>query len=79
MSFLFASLRYVAPGKSWFGLEKVAEALKATEYADLQNVQIIFNMLRLKPATEFFPNSKEAESWSNSPCSIWQAVSLQVR
>lgn len=36
-------------------VEKVSEALKATEYPDVQTVQIIFNMLRLKPATEFFP------------------------
>jgi aryl-alcohol dehydrogenase-like predicted oxidoreductase len=40
-------------------VEKVAEALKATEYADLQSVQIIFNMFRLKPAAEFFPTAKE--------------------
>jgi aryl-alcohol dehydrogenase-like predicted oxidoreductase len=40
-------------------VEKVAEALKATEYADLQSVQIIFNMFRLKPVTEFFPTAKE--------------------
>jgi aryl-alcohol dehydrogenase-like predicted oxidoreductase len=40
-------------------VEKIAEALKATEYADLQSVQIIFNMFRLKPATEFFPTAKE--------------------
>ena len=40
-------------------VEKVAEALKATEYADLQSVQIIFNMFRLKPATEFFPKAKK--------------------
>jgi aryl-alcohol dehydrogenase-like predicted oxidoreductase len=40
-------------------VEKVAEALKSTEYADLQSVQIIFNMFRLKPATEFFPTAKE--------------------
>jgi aryl-alcohol dehydrogenase-like predicted oxidoreductase len=39
-------------------VEKVAEALKATEYVDLQSVQIIFNMFRLKPATEFFPTAK---------------------
>lgn len=36
-------------------VEKVSEALKATEYPNVQTVQIIFNMLRLKPATEFFP------------------------
>jgi aryl-alcohol dehydrogenase-like predicted oxidoreductase len=40
-------------------VEKVAEALKATEYADLQSVQIIFNMFRLKPVTDFFPTAKE--------------------
>jgi aryl-alcohol dehydrogenase-like predicted oxidoreductase len=40
-------------------VEKVAEALKATEYVDLQSVQIIFNMFRLKPAIEFFPKAKE--------------------
>ena len=40
-------------------VEKVAEALKATEYPDLQSVQIIFNMFRLKPATEFFPKARE--------------------
>jgi aryl-alcohol dehydrogenase-like predicted oxidoreductase len=40
-------------------VEKVAEALKATEYVDLQSVQIIFNMFRLKPSTEFFPEAKE--------------------
>ena len=40
-------------------VEKVAEALKATEYADLQSVQIIFNMFRLKPATEFFPMARK--------------------
>jgi len=40
-------------------VEKAAEALKATEYANLQSVQIIFNMFRLKPATDFFPTAKE--------------------
>jgi aryl-alcohol dehydrogenase-like predicted oxidoreductase len=39
----------------------VAEALKATEYTDLQSVQMIFNMFRLKPATEFFPTAKERQ------------------
>jgi len=36
-------------------VEKVSEALKATEYPGVQTVQIIFNMFRMKPATEFFP------------------------
>jgi aryl-alcohol dehydrogenase-like predicted oxidoreductase len=40
-------------------VEKVSEALKAIEYPDVQSVQIIFNMLRLKPATEFFPSAKK--------------------
>lgn len=40
-------------------VKEVAEALKATEYVDVQSVQIIFNLLRLKPATEFFPKAKE--------------------
>jgi len=40
-------------------VQKVSEALKATEYLELQSVQIIFNMFRLKPATEFFPVAKE--------------------
>ncbi len=39
-------------------VEKVSEALKATEYPNVQSVQIIFNMLRLKPATEFFSTAK---------------------
>jgi len=39
-------------------VEKVSEAIKASEYPDVQSVQIIFNMLRLKPATEFFPVAK---------------------
>jgi len=40
-------------------VEKVREALKAIEYPDLQSVQIVFNMFRLKPATEFFPEAKK--------------------
>jgi aryl-alcohol dehydrogenase-like predicted oxidoreductase len=40
-------------------VEKVSEALKATEYPDVQSVQIIFNMLRLRPTQEFFPKAKE--------------------
>ncbi len=39
-------------------MEKVSEALNATEYPDVQSVQIIFNMLRLKPAAEFFSTAK---------------------
>lgn len=40
-------------------VEKVSEAMKAIEYPDVQSVQIIFNMFRLKPAEEFFPKAKE--------------------
>jgi aryl-alcohol dehydrogenase-like predicted oxidoreductase len=40
-------------------VEKVQEALKATEYPNVQSVQIIFNMFRIKPATEFFPVAKD--------------------
>lgn len=40
-------------------VEKVSEALKSIEYPDVQSVQIIFNMLRLRPAQEFFPKAKE--------------------
>lgn len=35
-------------------VERVDEALKAITYPNLQSVQIIFNMFRLKPAEEFF-------------------------
>lgn len=38
---------------------KVSEALKAMEYPDVQSVQIVFNMFRLKPATEFFPAARD--------------------
>lgn len=35
-------------------VERVDEALKAITYPNVQSVQIIFNMFRLKPAEEFF-------------------------
>jgi aryl-alcohol dehydrogenase-like predicted oxidoreductase len=35
-------------------VEKVEEALKAIEYPNVQSVQIIFNMFRLRPADLFF-------------------------
>ena len=35
-------------------VERVDEALKASTYPNVQSVQIIFNMFRLKPAEEFF-------------------------
>jgi len=40
-------------------VEKISEALKAIEYPHLQSVQIIFNMLRMKPASEFFPKIRD--------------------
>jgi len=38
-------------------VEKITEALSAVEFPDVQSVQIIFNMLRLRPATDFFPTA----------------------
>lgn len=43
-------------------VEKVSEALTALErYPNIQSVQIIFNMFRLKPAEEFFPVAQEKQ------------------
>jgi aryl-alcohol dehydrogenase-like predicted oxidoreductase len=39
-------------------VEKIEEALKAIEYPNVQTVQIIFNMLRHRPAELFFPEAK---------------------
>jgi len=39
-------------------VETVAEAQKALRYANVQTVQIIFNMFRLKPAETFFAEAK---------------------
>lgn len=39
-------------------VEKVEEALKAIEYPNVQSVQIIFNMFRLRPTELFFPEAK---------------------
>ena len=36
-------------------VERVDEAVRAVEYPNVQSVQIIFNMFRLKPAEEFLP------------------------
>ena len=40
-------------------VEKVSEAIRATEYPNVQTVQIIFNIFRQRPADEFWglPNS----------------------
>ncbi|GAC1548626.1 MAG: aldo/keto reductase [Herpetosiphon sp.] len=40
-------------------VERVDEALRAIAYSNVQSVQIIFNMFRLKPAEEFFPLARE--------------------
>jgi aryl-alcohol dehydrogenase-like predicted oxidoreductase len=40
-------------------VEKIAEALKAIEYPNVQSVQIIFNCFRHRPAELFFPRAKE--------------------
>lgn len=40
-------------------VETVEEALLGTQYPDVQSVQIIFNMFRLKPAEQFFPVARE--------------------
>jgi len=39
-------------------VEKVAEALKAIEYPNVQSVQIIFNMFRQRPAELFFEQAR---------------------
>ena len=40
-------------------VERVDEALKAITYPNVQSVQIIFNMFRLKPAETFFAEARE--------------------
>lgn len=42
-------------------VERVDEALKAITYPHVQSVQIIFNMLRLKPAEQFFPAAHQRQ------------------
>jgi aryl-alcohol dehydrogenase-like predicted oxidoreductase len=42
-------------------VEKSEEALKAIEYPNVQSVQIIFNMFRLRPAELFFREAKARE------------------
>jgi aryl-alcohol dehydrogenase-like predicted oxidoreductase len=51
----------VSAGKVRFygvSVEKVDDALKAMTYPNVQTVQIIFNMFRLKPAERFFEAAK---------------------
>jgi aryl-alcohol dehydrogenase-like predicted oxidoreductase len=38
-------------------VEKVEEALKAIEFPNVQSVQIIFNIMRMRPADLFFPEA----------------------
>jgi aryl-alcohol dehydrogenase-like predicted oxidoreductase len=40
-------------------VERVDEALKAITYPNVQSVQIIFNMFRLKPAEQFFAAARQ--------------------
>lgn len=40
-------------------VEKVEEAIKASEFPGVQTVQIIFNMFRQRPAERFFPLAQE--------------------
>lgn len=42
-------------------VEKVEEALKAIEFPNVQTVQIIFNMFRLRPAERFFPEAQRRQ------------------
>lgn len=42
-------------------VEKVEEALKAITYPNVQSVQIIFNIFRLKPAEQFFAAARERQ------------------
>ena len=53
----------VTAGKiRYYGIsvESVDEALRGIRHPGVQSVQIIFNMLRLKPALEFFPAAKQS-------------------
>ncbi|NOK61118.1 MAG: aldo/keto reductase [Chloroflexi bacterium AL-W] len=54
----------VADGKIRFygvSVETVDEALQALQHANVQTVQIIFNMFRLKPAEQLFAAAKERQ------------------
>ena len=42
-------------------VERVEEALRATRHPNVQSIQIIFNMFRLKPAEELFPVVREKQ------------------
>jgi aryl-alcohol dehydrogenase-like predicted oxidoreductase len=52
----------VAEGKLRFygvSVERVEEAMRAARHPNVQSIQIIFNMFRLKPAEELFPVVRE--------------------
>ena len=52
----------VSAGKlRYYGVsvERVDDAIRATDYPNVQSVQIIFNMFRLKPAERFLPLARE--------------------
>lgn len=52
---------FVTEGKlRYYGVsvEKIDEALRAIRHPNVQSVQIIFNMLRQRPAEDFFPEAK---------------------
>lgn len=54
----------VAAGKIRFygvSVERMDEALKAITYPNVQSVQIIFNMFRLKPAEQFFAAARDRQ------------------
>ncbi|WP_437806677.1 aldo/keto reductase [Sorangium sp. So ce1078] len=56
--------RLVEAGKIRFygvSVERVEEALKAIEYPGVQSVQIIYNVLRQRPAELFFPEAKRRQ------------------
>lgn len=42
-------------------VEKVEEALQAITYPNVQSVQIIFNLFRLKPAEQFFEQARQRQ------------------
>ncbi|WP_433926718.1 aldo/keto reductase [Sorangium cellulosum] len=56
--------RLVKAGKIRFygvSVERVEEALKAIDYPGVQSVQIIYNVLRQRPAELFFPEAKRRQ------------------
>ena len=55
-------ISFIQQGKiRYYGVsvERVDEALQAITYPNVQSVQIIFNMFRLKPAEQFFAAARE--------------------